>query len=246
MSYCVYMHECPNGKKYVGVTSKNPNERWKSGHGYRNNKHFYSAIQKYGWDNITHTVLHSNVSKDEAYQLEQKYIREYNSIEYGYNHSIGGDKSSLGFHHTEEARRKIAQAGIGRKRSEKSIQIVSEVKSKSIKCFDLDGNYIKTYKSLREAEKELDIDNSNISAVCTGKYNQIKGYIFRYADDNTAVTKVRCRTKPVNMYSLSNEYIRSFKSIKEASRVMGITDTHITDACRGKYSHSGGYIWRYA
>ena len=44
----LYMHICPNGKKYVGITIQEPNQRWRDGKGYYKNKHFYNAILKYG------------------------------------------------------------------------------------------------------------------------------------------------------------------------------------------------------
>ena len=57
--FSVYMHtNTINGKKYVGITSKEPTRRWKgNGSGYRNNEHFWNAIQKYGWDNFEHDVI---------------------------------------------------------------------------------------------------------------------------------------------------------------------------------------------
>ena len=43
------LYICPNGKKYIGTTSRTVNERWRSnGAGYYANKHFYSAIKKLG------------------------------------------------------------------------------------------------------------------------------------------------------------------------------------------------------
>lgn len=30
----LYMHICPNGKKYVGITIQEPNQRWRDGKGY--------------------------------------------------------------------------------------------------------------------------------------------------------------------------------------------------------------------
>lgn len=39
MSYYVYIHTCPNGKRYVGITTKNPKYRWSKGNGYKPNKH---------------------------------------------------------------------------------------------------------------------------------------------------------------------------------------------------------------
>lgn len=46
--YYIYKHTAPNGKVYIGMTSKNPQERWDSGHGYRKHKYFWNAIKKYG------------------------------------------------------------------------------------------------------------------------------------------------------------------------------------------------------
>ena len=114
--FWVYIHTCPNGKKYVGVTGRNPEIRWgKNGEGYYQNEHFYRAILKYGWDNIVHEVFEVD-SKEEMYRKEVELISFYhsNDPEYGYNHSIGGEKSSLGCKHSEESRKKRSEAHRGK------------------------------------------------------------------------------------------------------------------------------------
>lgn len=91
--YCLYVHtNLINNKKYVGVTKREPRKRWDNGHGYYSNKEFYNDILKYGWDNFTHEILLENLSKDEASEMERKYIKEYssNKKKYGYNHTTGG------------------------------------------------------------------------------------------------------------------------------------------------------------
>ena len=53
--YCVYVHtNKANGKKYIGITCRNPEVRWRNGAGYKRHPKFYAAIQKYGWDGFTH------------------------------------------------------------------------------------------------------------------------------------------------------------------------------------------------
>ena len=47
-NFKVYIHTSPNGKVYIGITSRDAEKRWNNGHNYKPNKHFYSAIQKYG------------------------------------------------------------------------------------------------------------------------------------------------------------------------------------------------------
>lgn len=46
-----------NGKIYIGITSRDPHKRWKNGRGYSYNRHFYSAIKKYGWESFDHVVF---------------------------------------------------------------------------------------------------------------------------------------------------------------------------------------------
>ena len=77
--YIVYMHTCPNGKKYIGITSQSPERRWQKGKGYAygSNPYFYNAIEKYGWDNIEHTILFRNLTKEEAEQKEIELIKEH-------------------------------------------------------------------------------------------------------------------------------------------------------------------------
>lgn len=97
MKYFVYIHTCPNGKKYVGTTTQKPERRWLNGRGYYYNEHFYKAILKYGWDNITHEVFEVN-SEREMYEQEVNLVKLFqsNNPEYGYNNSIGGDFSTRG------------------------------------------------------------------------------------------------------------------------------------------------------
>lgn len=108
--YWVYVHTCPNGKKYVGCTTKvKPEYRWVEGRGYRG-RLFEEAIRKYGWDNITHEVFEVD-NKEEMYRKEIELISFYhsNDPEYGYNSSIGGEKGALGCIMSEEARKHVSE-----------------------------------------------------------------------------------------------------------------------------------------
>lgn len=111
-NYCVYKHTSPNGKVYIGITGKNPIERWDYGHGYKNNKHFWNAIVKYGWKNIRHEILLDGLTKEQAEQKEIEFIAKYKSniCEYGYNRDNGG--TCIGSH-SAETKEKIRTSLIG-------------------------------------------------------------------------------------------------------------------------------------
>lgn len=99
--YCLYIHiNKTNGKVYIGITSAiHPNLRWKNGHGYkRYNKHFWAAIQKYGWDGFLHIIVRTDLALNEACELEKRYIYLFRADDkrYGYNQTKGGEGCDKG------------------------------------------------------------------------------------------------------------------------------------------------------
>lgn len=111
-NYKLYLHIAPNGKKYYGITKREPKQRWLNGKGYKDNQYFTNAINKYGWDNIDHIILFDSLTEYEAKELEQYFIQWYNTAnrDYGYNISLGGESGN----HSEETRQKISNARIGK------------------------------------------------------------------------------------------------------------------------------------
>lgn len=108
-TYIVYCHKSPNGKRYIGYTSKSLNARsGKNGCGYSKNKEFYSDIVLYGWDNFSHEVLSVCDTKENAMDLEIYYIALYKSTdrEHGYNKSIGGYPCNKGLSEEEKKKRR--------------------------------------------------------------------------------------------------------------------------------------------
>lgn len=107
-SYCVYRHTTPNGKVYFGITCQAPEARFSNGYGYKDNEHFYRAILKYGWENITHDILYKGLSQDDASSKEIELISKYDTINplYGYNKTSGG---YAGYTYSEDTRRKKSE-----------------------------------------------------------------------------------------------------------------------------------------
>ena len=110
----MYKHTSPNNKVYIGV-STNCYKRWNNGYGYRKNKHLYSAIRKYGWDNFKHEILFTDLLKEDAERKEIELIKEYNSTDrnFGYNRAFGGLINS-GYTLSEETRKKLSLSHIGK------------------------------------------------------------------------------------------------------------------------------------
>ena len=112
MRYWVYVHTCPNGKRYVGITTASkPEMRWKEGKGYQYNKYFYRTIKKYGWSSIKHEAWELT-SESEMYYAEKYLIAYYHTTDkrFGYNNSSGGESGSSGCRYSEEHRKKLSEA----------------------------------------------------------------------------------------------------------------------------------------
>lgn len=55
-----------------------------------------------------------------------------------------------------------------------------KITSKQIDQFDKQGNFIKTWPSLQEIERQTGMFATNISQTCKGKYKTHYGYIWKY------------------------------------------------------------------
>lgn len=188
--YIVYKHTSPDGKVYIGVTCRKPEDRWAKGHGYFNNEHFKRAILKYGWDNFKHDILFSGLSKEDAYDKEISLIREHNSTDqnYGYNHHNGGAGSHVGVVCKEETRIKRSQKMKGKFKG-KYIGGKSS-RARKINQYSLEGELIKTWDSSMDAERGLGIGYSGIIKCCTGKAITSGGFIWTYAENADNVMSV--------------------------------------------------------
>lgn len=151
-AYCVYKHtNISNGKVYIGITSQQPEKRWKNGYGYEGNEYFYRAIQKYGWDGFEHEIISDGLTKEQACSIEIELIEVYDSTnpEKGYNFSSGGDCGNAGC-----------------SRSEEWVEKMKESLRKPVIC--VESSIV--YKSVKHAEDLTGIRASSIGAVCRGDY----------------------------------------------------------------------------
>lgn len=205
--WSVYKHTCPNGKVYIGITSRNCEDRWRNGHGYRNNKHFFSAIKEYGWDNIKHEIIVTGICEESAKVAEQFLITIYESTNplHGYNHSNGGEgksgfvptsetrakirKKLLGTHRPDEVRVKLSVAHSGKRLSDehktKIKMSCKNINAKAVLCLTSG----KVYVSATEASRQTGISRSGITACCRGEIPACKMTVWAYLEGGVSVGK---------------------------------------------------------
>lgn len=163
-SYTVYMHISPNSKRYIGITSQKPKQRFRDGKGYDGNKYFTRAIEKYGWDNFEHIIIVKGLSEDEAKWLEIELIREFDTTNKnkGYNQTLGGEAKN-GWVASEETKRKMSEAQKGKHISEEARKKMSKNNGKYWKGKQLSDEH-KNKISEARVENEVAKGKNNPSA----------------------------------------------------------------------------------
>ena len=173
----IYIHlNKLNNKAYIGQTCQTLDKRWGNGVCYKHSPYFYSAIQKYGWDNFDHIIWADNLTQDRANSMEKKLIALFNTTnrEFGYNCRAGGDNSR----HLQESIEKIRLAKKGHTVSEEWKEKIKQINSKPVYQYTKNGEFVKRYQSMTQAEMDTGIKCQSISACCRGITKSAGGYIW--------------------------------------------------------------------
>lgn len=92
---------------------------------------------------------------------------------------------------------------------------VTERKSKTIFEYDLEGNFIREWKSIMDAATSHNIESSNISYAASGKRKCAGISMWRYYKQDKIPCYLKDTTaKEVHKYSLEGDYISSYKSAR--------------------------------
>lgn len=199
-NYCVYMHtNSVNGKKYIGITCKEPQKRWSNGKGYCHNKYFYRAINKYGWNSFRHDILFTKLTKDEACNLEIWLIAKFKTQDhnYGYNIMAGGQNCT----HTEESKQKMRGRSVSEETRQKMCKRRMTMEAK--RNIGLHNPLVrkvfcdnKIFHSVRECSKEYNVHENSMRDWLKGRTampEKFYLYNLRYLDENPNYIKIKTK-----------------------------------------------------
>lgn len=246
VGYSIYKHTNRfNGKCYIGQTKcEDLTRRWTGGSGYKDSKHFYSAILKYGWKSFAHEILETGLTAEEANDREQFYIALYRSDnpEYGYNIRKGGQER---FSFSEEGLRHISECSTG----------ANNGNARKVSVFDLTGRRIAVTDTAMDAAKLIGVGMPTLSRHLNQKRGTCGGYIARFEDEVPNVEQLteeqiyfpneqRNRIRPVAQYDLEGNLLAVHRSRKHAAQATGVSRCLISACCSGEQKMAGGYMWK--
>ena len=186
------------------------------------------AWQKYGESNFKYEIL-CYCREDQLDDLERLYIEKYDSLHNGYNCTSGGG-GILGYHHTEDAKRKIGDASRGRAIPEWQRKMISDAQ----KGRPLTEEHKQALRDAWTPERR-----ENMSKTRSGKNHPNYG---KCGKDSCRGRAVICSTGEL------------FYTGKDAAQWCGLKSPgNITTCCRGLRPYTGRHpitgaqlSWRYA
>ena len=120
--------------------------------------------------------------------------------------------------------------------SKETIEKITKLKSILIYQYNLCGQLINIFPSLREAERLTNINHGNISKCCSGIYNHTGGYIFKKTKDEIIEKIINPNaTKKIVLEIDDNGYlINEYNSIADAAKKTNSNASNISRVCNGK------------
>lgn len=126
------------------------------------------------------------------------------------------------------------------------------INSKPVCQIDFEGNIVKVWPSLTSILEHFNCYSQKIRKSITDPTVSAYGFLWEFESnkDNIPQRVQQFLNRPeaivngikVKQYSMDGEYIKTFPSMIEASRKVGIERTAIQKAIKNKYT-SGGYVW---
>ena len=163
-----------NNKCYIGITNRNPEERFAEHKKPSSTSFIGRAIHSDGIKNFSFEIILTNIEDDKISELEGEYIQKYNSLlPSGYNADLGG----IEYHkHSDYIKNIISEKGKGNKNSKYVADVL---------MYDKQGNLLKRFQTTRKAARYLGDESKNVGInYCLNNKQKIAyGYIWKYDKD---------------------------------------------------------------
>lgn len=229
----------------------------------KNNKHHNIYLQrsfnKHGILNFTFEII-CECLKEDLIKLEQFYIDEYKPK---YNIcKIAGN--TLGVVCSEETKKKISNAHLGKKLSEEHIEKIklglknikrtkNQYKNRLkpiYKLCPITFKILESFGSITEASDKLKIDHSFIAKTAKGYKNVAGGYCWCFQNDyNIERIKQQFQSTrghtPIEQYDKNMNLIVTHENIKTTAKFLNVSFQAVYNCVHEKTKSCGGFILKF-
>lgn len=233
--YCIY--NCINGCEYIGSSSNVYNRMLKHRALLRHGKHSNWKLQKdwdnFGEDNFEFKIIET-CSVSELKERENGYIK---SSAFSYNLAFG----SVHYTFLEDTRKRMSA---GRKIGFANGNI-KVIQKKRVYKYDLDGQLIAEYDSIKEAAIKEGVNRSSINRCLSGQYSQMNGYRWSLIKKDNIGKYIKPKRILPNKYVYvvnDGESVLKFNGCKACANYFGVGINSIEQVIRNKNIYRKKYM----
>ena len=234
------------------------------------NPHLQSSWSLYGEINFTFGILEECI-KEDLLKAEDLWCIKLNAHDRNFGYNINptgiGEKitksketiekiriANTGKTVSDETKKKLSIINTGNIITKETIEkLKNSKKNMEVDQYDKIGNFIATYKSLREAEREIGISLKGIRLCLSSKYNLTEGFIFKYHGEELTIEEINRRNEncfgakktSVIGYTLDGVLIGEFDSYYQAGKQTNQDPYKISICCKGKQKRVKNIVWSY-
>jgi hypothetical protein len=183
------------------------------------NRHLFSAIEKYGFEAfVVDEILDTALTFEELNDKEAFYVKQFDSLNNGYNSTEGGDRKT-GYR---------PPSGKDCRHSKRICQI------------SLDGKLIKIWDGFGDIQRETGISKGSVANVCAGNKKTAGGFVWTYEEDYDPnkdygrIPKIKDGgkgTKPVLLLDKNNNVLQEFYSVNHVGDVLDVSAQEVSRIC---------------
>ena len=161
------------------------------------------------------------------------------------------DDDVLDFESTKQKYEKQKTETKARRKRERELarKIRENNKPYIVDQYDLNGNFIRSFKTVQAAVKACGgVGSQGITNCCDRHpwYKKAFGFIWRWHGDSLGDTNTKSACiKEVIQLDLNGNEIKKWDSVASAEKELKIHHSGISMCCTGKRNNAGGYKWKY-
>ncbi len=263
-----------NNKFYIG-SSKNVFKRMgehksQLDNNKHPNRHLHFAHSKYGKKYFIYLLIEKVDDINNLFIREQHWMDELNATnqDIGYNLSPTAGSSlgikhsneirrhfseirkgkNLGWHHTDEAKKKMRLSNS--QPSKDALYKLSEERKKPVIQLDKKLNFIARFDSIVEASEKTNTHRGHISDCCKYNLRTTNGFVWVHELDYLDLSYIdklhkECPLVKICQYDFEGNLIKTWDSIVEAAKFYNINRSGISNCCANRIKTSYGFIWKY-
>jgi len=222
----IYKITSPSERVYIGQSIDLERREFEYSKVYKckGQPRLHASLVKYGFSTHLFEVIEQCTM--EQLNVRERYWQEFYDVlsERGLNCRLTHTLDKSGVHSIESTNKQIV--------SRKLFELTPE--GKAIRATRIIN--IKAYYKTPEGRACIKNRASKVDYVASN--------IKRLASRDEAARTEKSK-KPILQYTKDGTFIREWPSGKEAGNILGIHQANITTCLKGRYKHSGGFIWKY-